>query len=89
MSREKALVRLYDELNTLAAFDRLHDLATMHDPAEPRVCELRQSRRSQIRAEIENLRTRKRTGLMSHIRLSTGFLLLCAAGYASLRYLFK
>lgn len=89
MSRRRALERLRDELSTLATFDRLHDLATTHDISETRAYEVRQMRRSQIIAEIEMLRASRRNRVMNHIRVSSGFILLCAAGYASLRYLFK
>ncbi|HXJ91183.1 MAG TPA: hypothetical protein VMS18_30530 [Candidatus Binatia bacterium] len=89
MSRRGTLARLRDELNTLATFDRLHDLATVHDASETRAYELRQIRRSQVTAEVEMLRTSRHNRVMNHIRVSSGFILLCAAGYVSLHYLFK
>jgi len=89
MLRPRALARLRDELNTLAAFDRLHDLAIAHDAAETRAFEFRQTRRSQITAELEKLRVSKDNGVVNYIRVSSGFVLLCAVGYASLRYLLK
>jgi hypothetical protein len=89
MSRQRVLARLHDELNTLAAFDRLHDLSTNHDTAETGAYASRQLRRSQIAAEIESLKAAKASSLMSHIRVSSGFFLLCAVGYASLRYLLR
>lgn len=89
MSQQRALARLRDELNTLATFDRLHDLATTPNTVETRAYESRQIRRSQITAEIEMIRASRRSRVMSHIRMSSGFALLCAAGYASLHYLLR
>jgi hypothetical protein len=89
MSRQRVLARLHDELNTLAAFDRLHDLSLNHDAAEAIAHESRQLRRSAITAEIESVRAAKARSLMSHIRVSSGFVLLCAIGYASFRYLLR
>lgn len=89
MSRSKALARLNQELSILAAFDRLHDLATTHDPAEIRAHVSRQDRRSQIATEIARLKAESQSSLMNQIRVSSGFAILCALGYASLRYLLR
>lgn len=89
MSRQRALARLRDELNTLATFDRLHDLATTHEAAETRAYECRQARRSQIAAEIEKIEASRHGDRINQIGMSSGFLLLCAVGYASLHYLLK
>lgn len=89
MSRQKSLSLLQQELNTLSTFDRLHDLATNHNEVEGRAYEVRQMRRSEIAAEIERLKASEAGSLKNHVRLSSGFVLLCAVGYASLRYLLR
>ena len=86
--RRKALVRLQDELNTLALFDRVHDYTQDHDLAEIRAHALRQIRRTQIMAEIEELRTSK-LEYSNRARISSAILLLGAGGYATLHYLLR
>jgi len=86
--RQKALARLHDELNTLAVFDRVYDYTQHHDLADSRAHALRQMRRSQIMAEINNL-SRSEQGNRSRVRISSAILLLCAGGYATVLYLLK
>jgi hypothetical protein len=86
--RQKALARLHDELNTLALFDRVHDYTQEHDLADNRAHELRQMRRTQIVAEINELSTSK-VEFRSRARISSAVLLLGAGGYATLHYLLK
>ena len=89
MSRQKALARLNEDLETLAAFDRLHDLATTHDSAETSAYASRQIRRLQIATEIENLKASRGSNRTSHVRIISGFVLLCSIGYISLLYLLR
>jgi hypothetical protein len=56
MWRRKVLATLHQELETIALFDRLHDLTREHDSADDPVHASRQIRRSQIMAEIKKLR---------------------------------
>lgn len=89
MSRYNAFVRLNQELNTLAAFDRLYDFIPVHDSAQTLAHELRQTRRSQIAGEIEKLKHSTKRKLMHHVRVSSALILLFAVGYAFMRYLFS
>lgn len=86
--RRKALVRLQDELNTLALFDRVHDYTQEHDLAESRAHASRQIRRIQIMVEMEELRTSKLEH-RNRARISSVILLLGAGGYATLHYLLR
>lgn len=86
--RRKALARLQGELNTLALFDRVYDYIQDHDLPENRAHALREIRRTQIMAEIEELSTSKRE-YRDRARISSAILLLCAGGYATLHYLLR
>jgi hypothetical protein len=57
--RQKALAALYDELQAIQVFDRLHDYSANADPAHNEAYAARQVRRAQITAEIERLRESK------------------------------
>jgi hypothetical protein len=87
MSRHKEVARLKEELGTLGAFDRLYDLAIVHDSVETHAYELRQIRRLQITAKIEALRASRRISLLNYVGVSSGLILLCAVGYVFLRFL--
>ena len=86
--RRKALLRLQDELDTLALFDRVHDYTQEHDLAESRAHALRQIRRTQIMAKMEELRSSK-LEYRNRARISSAILLLGAGGYATLHYLLR
>ena len=53
--RQKTLARLHEELSTIALFDRVHDFATGPDPDDNHAHVSRQTRRSEIMAEIIKL----------------------------------
>ena|ERR1700756_2056878 len=77
MWRRKMLASLHQELETIALFDRVHDLTLEHDSADDRAYASRQIRRSQIAAEIKKLsRTRMKD---SKILLVLAVALLIAA----------
>jgi len=78
--RHKALVRLKDELNTLALFDRVHECTSGHDLASNRAHALRQERRAQIMNEITELST-SQLERWNRAWISSVILLLCAGGY--------
>jgi hypothetical protein len=86
--RRKALARLHGELNTLALFDRVYDYTQDHALADSRAHALRQIRHTQIVAQIKELNTSK-AEYWNRGRISSAILLLCAGGYATLRYLLK
>jgi hypothetical protein len=58
--REEKLVRLYEELETLYVFDRIHDYgADVRNRGDDDAYASRQKRRSEILAEIAKLTVRK------------------------------
>lgn len=89
MSQGKTLARLHQELTTLESFDRLHDLAVVHDSVETKAYALREIRRSQVTAGIGRVKARRAKYATDRFLVSGGFVLICALGYASLHYLFR
>jgi hypothetical protein len=88
LRRQKTLACLHEELGTLALFDRVHDYATVPDPASNLAYASRQIRRLQIMAEIRELSASKRES-RNHARISSVVIVLCAVGYTALHYLLK
>jgi hypothetical protein len=88
LRRQKTLAPLYEELRTLALFDRVHEYAVDPDPADNHAYTLRQIRRSQIMAEISKLSPSK-PDYRNPARIGSAVLLLSAVGYATLHYLLK
>jgi hypothetical protein len=85
--RREKLARLHAELDTLALFDRVHDNTTDPNPADNRAHSLRQTRRSEIIAEIEKLEAIKPK--FPNTGRGTAVLILGAIGYATLYYFLK
>ncbi len=87
--REEKLVRLYQELDTLEVFDRVHDYRA-DDPnrGDNDAYVSRQKRRSEILAEIAKLGVRKNRWFEG-LRGDKVALLLCATLYATFHYLLK
>jgi hypothetical protein len=88
LRRQKTLAVLYEELRTLALFDRVHEYAVDPDPDDNRAHASRQIRRSQIMAEISKLSPSK-PDYRNPARIGSAVLLLCAVGYATLHYLLR
>jgi hypothetical protein len=86
--RRQTLVRLHEELTTLALFDRVHDYTPNPDPADNRAYEFRQIGRSQIMAEISKVSPSKLEN-RNQARIGSALLLLIAVGYATFHYLLK
>jgi len=86
--RHQKVARLHEELGTIALFDRVHDNATNPRPAENLAYALRQIRRSEITAEINRLSASK-PKFRNRAWKDGAVLILCAAGYATLHYLFR
>ena len=86
--RHKRLALLHEELRTLALFDRVYEYAPNPDPGDEHAYGLRQSRRSQIMAEIKKLSPTK-PDYRSPARIGSAVLFLCAVGYAALHYLLR
>jgi hypothetical protein len=85
--REEKLVRLYQELDTLEVFDRVHDYRADDPNRADNAYVSRQKRRSEILAEIAKLRVRK--PWFEGLRGDKVALLLCATLYATFHYLLK
>jgi len=84
--RDVSLVRLNEEPETLAAFDRIHELDPNPSCAHNDACVSRQKRRSEIAAEIARFKVKKsrfegRTSIIA--------LLLCVTLFAVYHYLLK
>ena len=88
LRRQKTLALLHEELRTLTLFDRVHEYAIDPSPADNHAYTLRQTRRSQIMAEISKLSPSK-PEYRNPARIGSAVLLLCAVGYATLHYLLK
>ena len=86
--RQRALLRLRDELNVLALFDKVYDYNQHHDLADDRAHASREMRRTEIMSEINKLRASK-LRYRSRTWLSSAALLLCVGGYVTLYYLLK
>ena len=88
LPRQKTLAFLHEELRILALFDRVHDNTTDPNPADNRAHSLRQTRRSEIIAEIEKLEAIK-PKFPDNTGRGTAVLILGAIGYATLYYFLK
>ena len=82
------MVRLQDELNVLALFDRVYDYTQQHDIGDSHFHALREIRRREIMDEMKSLRTSK-PEYRNRARISSAILLLCAGGYVTLHYLLR
>ena len=87
MRRRTVLARLSQELSTIEAFDRVHDLSPNSGPAEDYAYAVRQTRRSQIMSEMKRLTAEPK--YKKWVRISSAFVLFSAVGYATLHFLLR
>ena len=82
--QQKSLARLHEELRTIALFDRLHDYATDPDPDDNHAYVSRQTRRSEIMAEIIKL-SANNPEYRYYALMASSALVLCLAFFYLLR----
>lgn len=85
MSHRRALETLYEELRNIDVFDRVHVFSTETEPYNEQMYAARQVRRQQLMKEIARLKADK-ADFWKPARLSGAIAVVCAAGYAMLRY---
>ena len=86
--RRSALACLHEELRNIEVFDRIHEYAPQADPVQERAYAGRQIRRKQILDDIARLGGSE-SEPVNRAWISSALVLVCAVGYAMLRYLLK